>query len=79
MDHPNTIQCLSNLGWDLSQQEDRLQEARTIQSEVMERRIRVQGARHPDTIGIIGNLAKTLAKLGQMGEARRYARMALGY
>jgi tetratricopeptide (TPR) repeat protein len=79
MDNPITIQCLSNLGWDLSQQEDRLQEAKMIQCEVMERRIRVQGARHPDTIGIIGNLAETSAKLGEMREARRYARMALGY
>ena len=79
MDNPVTIQCLSSLGWAYSQQEDRLQEAKTIQLEVLERRMRVQGATHPATIGIIGNLAETSAKLGEMREARRYARMALGY
>ena len=79
MDNPITIQCLSSIGWAYSQQEDRLQEAKTIQCEVLERRMRVQGATHPDTIGIIGNLAETLSKLGEMREARRYARMALGY
>jgi tetratricopeptide (TPR) repeat protein len=79
MDNPTTIQCLSSIGWVYSQQEDRLQEAKTIQLEVLERRMRVQGAAHPATIGIIGNLAETLSKLGEMKEARRYARMALGY
>jgi tetratricopeptide (TPR) repeat protein len=69
---------MSSLGWTYAQH-GRLQEAKKLQLQVLESRIRLQGATHPDTIQILGNLAETLSKLGEMDDARKYARMALGY
>lgn len=76
-DDLKSLQCISNLGWTLSEKGDP-QAAKPLQLEVLKGRTIILGDRHPDTINTLGVLAVTCSRLGEMKEATKYARMALG-
>jgi hypothetical protein len=59
---------MGNLASTLGDQ-GQLDEAAQIQKEVLEKRRRILGEEHPDTIMAMGNLANTLGDQGQLDEA----------
>lgn len=78
MENLKTLQSISNVGWALAQQ-GQFERAKELQLQVLAGRTKLQGANHPQTLAICGNLAWTVSQLGERDEARRYARLALGY
>ncbi|KAI4276849.1 MAG: hypothetical protein LQ337_002196 [Flavoplaca oasis] len=78
MENLKTLQSISNVGWALAQQRQ-FERAKELQLQVLAGRTKLQGVNHPQTLAICGNLAWTVSQLGERDEARRYARLALGY
>lgn len=78
MDNLKTLQSVSNVGWALAQQ-GQFARAKELQLQVLAGRIKLRGAGHQETLSTYGNLAWTVSQLGDRDEARRYARIALGY
>ena len=78
MENLKTLQSISNVGWALAQQ-GQFERAKELQLQVLAGRTKLQGVNHPQTLAICGNLAWTVSQLGERDEARRYARLALGY
>lgn len=76
-DNLKSLQCISNLGWTVSEKRDP-QAAKPLQLEVLKCRTIILGERHPDTINTLGVLAVTCSRLGEKKEATKYAKMALG-
>ncbi|KAL8856213.1 MAG: hypothetical protein Q9178_007178 [Gyalolechia marmorata] len=64
-EHPKTISAMNNLANTLSDQ-GRLDEAASMQQEVLEKLRGILGHKHPDTILAINNLANTLHDQGSL-------------
>jgi tetratricopeptide (TPR) repeat protein len=74
--HPETIWSKAELGWTLRECGD-LEEAETIEREVLELRTEISGPRHLDTTNAMSNLANTLHNRGHLEEAEKMRREVL--
>jgi len=74
-DHPETLRSMNTL-MSILTDEGRLEEAQTLEEQVLATRTRVLGPDHPLTISAMGNLANILSRRGDLKRAQQLQEQA---